>query len=331
VMMRGVTAADGGETTIRPQLILEVEDESDIKRAQDAVHSITIDSRQGELTNIINLALSFAERVTGMSIQTQGQQGENSETAQGRLILQNNAGALMRRITRNFDDALRPHTMRYYDWLLQHGDKEDEKGDFEISVKGASVFYERDLQNQVLMQMLPFAANPIYELAPAKIAAEIVKSQKIDPARVQYTEEEKAKIAEAQAKQPPARDPRVEVAEINAKNRAEIAEKELQGQLQKVKMDTDRDTVYTESQAQRDANQAAYLERRLDIEREIKTLDMATKRGISLEQAKVELAKTTMELNVQRELAGKDGKTPQVASTDMEPVGQAADGEAFQA
>lgn len=325
VIKSGVEAADNGDLSIRPRLVLKVTDDT-IRTASDAVSSVSIDSRQAELMNIINMALQMAERTTGMSLQIQGLQGENQETAQGRLILQNNAGAMLRRIAKIFDDCLKPHIRRYYDWILQYGEKE-EQGDFEIKVKGSSVFFERDQQQQFVAQMLQVSLNPAFGLDPKRVAEEAIKAQKLDSSRFKFTDDEMKQIQS----QPPPPDPRIQVAQIKAQTDERIADKEIAAELRKVEVDTDRDTVHVQSQTIRDQNQHEYNLERLRIQERLAVLEYANKRQITLDQAKTDLAKTTMELAVQKELALGSGKVKQVAPTDMEPVGRAENGEAFQA
>ena len=63
----------------------------------------------------------------------------------------------------------------------------------------------------------------------------------------------------------------------------------------------------------------------------IELLKYATMRQISVDEAKVALARDTIKLGLQRELAGKDGEGPQVATPPTEPEGRAAEGRAYQA
>jgi hypothetical protein len=67
--------------------------------------------------------------------------------------------------------------------------------------------------------------------------------------------------------------------------------------------DTDRDTKYNESLAQRDA--AAHEAKMAELaQRErLAMLDYANKRGITLDKVKAELAKTAMTLRSQEKLA----------------------------
>jgi len=338
VMMDGVAVADNGPMAIRPRLMLRVTDTENIKRAQDAVASITINSMQGELMNIVNFGLTLAERITGMTIQQQGMQGENPETAKGREILQNNAGSLMRRICKMYDDRIKPHVHRYYEWILQNIDDAKMKGDFEISVKASSVFYERDVQNQLLASLLPLSLQPAYEISPKKTMEELIKSQKLSPSRIQFTEEEKTQMAEKAAQQQPPVDPRIEATKIKAESDQKIAAMRNQTEQIRIKSDTDRDNVYNQTMAQREANTAGYNNAKLEIERAIKELELATEQGISLQEAKVQLAKTTMELNVTKELAQlktspNAAKTPTVkppATPPIEPPGRAEDGRSYE-
>ncbi|KAA9167141.1 hypothetical protein F3K36_25000, partial [Delftia sp. BR1] len=53
-----------------------------------------------------------------------------------------------------------------------------------------------DAQQQFLMTLLQVSANPIYELDPAKLAAELCKGQRLDPTNFQYTDEQKAQRAQ---------------------------------------------------------------------------------------------------------------------------------------
>ena len=56
----------------------------------------------------------------------------------------------------------------------------------------------------------------------------------------------------------------------------------------------------------------------------------SNKNNINIDRVKADLAKTTMELSLQRELAGKDGKGPQVREPLVEPEGRAPEGMAYQ-
>ena len=68
----------------------------------------------------------------------------------------------------------------------------------------------------------------------------------------------------------------------------------------------------------------------MGLKRELEILKMTNAAKIELDKVKAQLAETRMELAVQRELAQMTAKAQQVADTDMEPVGRAEPGKAFQ-
>lgn len=286
---------------------------------KNAIASINIESLQEQLFNIVKFALEMADKIATMPIQQQGQQGVTQETAEGRRILQNNAGVHKRRMAKGFDDQItEPHVTRYYEWLLLYGDDPSMKKDLVIDAKGSSVLFERDAQNMAIGYLAQFAKDPAYGISPSKWTIEYLKSNKVDPKRLEYTEEEK-KALEAQQQNQPA-DPRVEVAKINA-----------QAKMDAAKLDTDRDTAYNDSLARRDqqAHEAKMAE--LAQRERLAMLDYANKRGISLDKVKAELARTAMTLRSQEKLATTppDG-APQVATPRAEPPKRAPKGQAFQ-
>lgn len=109
--------------------------------------------------------------------------------------------AFFNRCLRNVD------IQRYFDWMMSYSDDETIKGDFEIEVRASSALVERDAQQQFLMTLLQVAANPVYELDPAKLAGELCRGQRLDPKNFQLDDEQKAQRAQ-QARQP--QDPTLE-------------------------------------------------------------------------------------------------------------------------
>ena len=142
-----------------------------------------------------------------MPAMLQGVRGDAPDTLGGMQLQNNNASGVLRRLAKRFDDYVsEPHVTRYYDWMMQHSDREDIKGDFQIDVRASSALVERDAQQQFLQTLLAASVNPAYGLDPAKLATELLKGQRYDPKRVQYDPEKLAQlqdtsnpVAEAQA------------------------------------------------------------------------------------------------------------------------------------
>lgn len=329
VMRRGAVEPADGTWGIVPRKIWFVKDDADTRSVNDVFASIQLPSMQADLMNITQFALKIAEDVTGMPMLLQGQQGQAPDTVGGMNIIQNNASSVLRRIARTFDDCItEPHVRRYYQWLLEYGEDDDEKGDFQIDARGSTALVERDIANQAIMNLGQFVMNPAFGLSPAKWIEELLKSQRIDPKRLQLDEEEKQAMAQQQ--QPPA--PQIAAAQIRAE--AELKKEEMRSQvaLQKVQMDTDRDTVHVQEQKERTALMTELKMQELALRRELALLEYANRHQLTIEQLKTDLARDAAKINLQRELAQADNvaEAAQVLPAPVEPPGRAPDGMAYQ-
>lgn len=323
--------ADGGPFELRPRLILTIPEDSDVGAARDAIHSITIENRQAELMNIITYAMDMAEKVTNMPLLMQGQQEPNAETLGGMQMRNNNASVVLRRTAKIFDDDITiPKINRYYEWLLLYGEDPEEKGDFVIRAKGSTALYERDAQNQAILQMGALIKDPAFKINPEKWILEAFKAQRLDPSRFQYTEDEWEELQAKMQEQGPPADPTIERAKITAEASIERAEIAAKATLERAAMDTDRDTVYVQAEQQRSAAEHEARMAELTLKRELAMLQYANDRQISLEDIKAKLASDAMKLRTQKELASMNAHGPQVATPPTEPQGRADNGQAYQ-
>jgi hypothetical protein len=256
VAMQNIVSPADGQWTIAPRKIWTVNEGATVDDARKAFISVDIPMRQAEIQNIIMLALRMAEESTGLPMILQGQMGQKApDTVGGMTMLQNNASAVLRRLSRTFDDQVtKPHVRRYYDWLMQYGEDPNEKGDYQIIAKGSSALVERDLQNQELVQMAMLVENPAFGIDPKKYAEEWLKSRRFDPRRFKYSEEEEAAMQEQAAQMPP--DPRVMVAQMKQEfdamklqfeanqrdkdRQLEMAMKQVDAQLEAMKLNADQ-------------------------------------------------------------------------------------------
>ncbi|MFZ7337253.1 portal protein [Comamonas jiangduensis] len=196
VISNGITPVDG-VYTLRPGKLWRAEAGSDVPDVTKAFASFSVTSVQNELMNIINFALKMAEDTTGMPAMLQGIRGDAPQTLGGMQMQNNNATSVLRRLAKRFDDYMtRPHIQRYFDWMMSYSDDDNIKGDFEIEVRASSALVERDAQQQFLMSLLQASANPMYDLDPAKLAAELCRGQRLDPKNFQLTDEQKAQRAQ---------------------------------------------------------------------------------------------------------------------------------------
>jgi hypothetical protein len=185
---------------------------SSLADVRNAFITFNIETRQEQLAAIIEFALRMAEESTGLPMILQGQMGENGPETLGQTrILHNNASSVLRRLAKNWDDQLGVrHFDRYYHWLMEYGENENEKGDYTIFATASTTLVEREIQNQEIALMLDYSLNPAYGIDPKKAANEYLRSRHFDPKKLEIDEES------ASANQPP--DPRVQAAAIKSED-----------------------------------------------------------------------------------------------------------------
>jgi hypothetical protein len=306
-----------------------------------------------QMMKIIQYGMQLAEEATSIPLVTQGQSGETTPDTFGATQLQNtNANQLLRAIAYAFDDFVtEPVVRQFYEWLLLDPDvPSEEKGDFDIDAHGSIALVERAIQDQTIGQLGQAVANPAYGGDPKKWFKQMLRSKRLDPDDFTYTEEEQAKIDA----QPPPGAPQVEAAKINA---------DTQLKLGVMKQTADQQTVQSEeriaqaaqalegghvqneqqriqAEQHRTLTEATVKLHELQMKHDLALLEYANRRGISVDSAKVELARTAMQLKTERDLnaqnqAGEQQKhrrEMQMRQQQRPPVqapGRAAPGHAF--
>lgn len=287
----------------------------DVPDVSKAMTFFDYPSKQLELMNIINFWSKKAEDATGLPMLLQGQLGSAPDTVGGMQMLSNNASSVLRRIAKNYDSRITVrHIGRYYEWLLIHGPDNSEKGDFTVKARGSSALVERDTQAQLLMQLVGLAKDPAYKLSPAKIAAKILKAQRLDMTDIEMDEAEIQQVQ--QAMQAP-QDPRVAVAQM----RAEIDQAKIQAENERLAMEL-------QYRQQADDLDRALAQWEKQTEAQIDTARLNAENGMNVESLKADLAQTAMKLRTQMRLAAQGGR--QVLTPPSEPPQRAPNGQAFQ-
>jgi hypothetical protein len=330
-----------GVWSITPDKIWLATDDAPIDVRQ-AFLAIEIPNVTDQLIKIINLGQQFAEETTSIPLITQGQSGATTpDTFGGTQLQDNNANQLLRSIGYAFDDYItEPVVRQYYEWLLLDPEvPNEEKGEYQIDAHGSIALVERAIQDQSIAQMGAMAANPIYGIDPKKWAKLFLKSKRLDPEQVQYTEEEQNRIDAA----PPPEDPSVTVAKIAQdtalklgamKQTADQRTEQNRGQMAAAGHALDVGTAQTEQT--RVHGELTIKAHALDIERQNALLAYANREKISLNAAKTLLARTTMELQTEERLNAANNqntmrkhRTPQPAKPPIQAPGRAANGHAF--
>jgi hypothetical protein len=213
-------------------------------------------------------------------------------------MLSNNASTVMRRIARTFDDTVtEPHIHRYYEWLLLYGEDEAEKGDYKIIARGSSALVERDIQNQTIAQMGAMVLNPTFGIDPKRWVGEYFKSQRLDPRNFQYTEEEMDQMAEAAA-QAPQQDPN----QVRAEAMIQTATIRAKAEMDKAALVQNSDVQELNLRAQEAAIDRQHERELAQMSYQMKLMEYAEKRNLSLEQLKAQLAEVAMKEKNKREI-----------------------------
>ena len=300
-----------------------------IEDVSKAFQVFTIPNCTPQLLSIIEFAFRLAEESTSIPLITQGQSGDTTPDTFGATQIQNNnANQLLRDVGFGVaEDLTEPLVQDFYEWaLLDPNVPDSAKGDMQADVSGSIALVEKAIQDQTIMGLGSLVGNAAFGIDPRRWMVEYLRSKRLTPSLFKYSEAEQEQID----KQPPPENPTIAAAKIRAEATVAAAQSRDALAAEKVKADIDRDTAHVIAQTERTKVEREAQIAELQIRREIALLGYANQQQISLDKVKADLAKATMEMSLQRELAGKDGKGPQVADPVVEPEGRAPDGESYQ-
>jgi hypothetical protein len=342
-----IQAADG-PNEIRPWKMWIAADDAEPGQTniKSALVPIIIPMIQAELQKIIELGLKMAEDITGLPLIMQGQTSQSTPNTLGGMQLQNNnASTVLRRVIRLYDDNVTtPHIRRYYDHILQYSEDDELKGEFNVHALGSQAMIERDMANQMLVNMTEQVMNPIFKKDPQKWFNELLKANKFDPSKIEYDDEKWQEIVEGLAQQQA--DPKLEIAamtiahdkemaqfDVEAKARMLEAEKTLEAQnnerdreLEVFKVKTS-DEQKDKDRLQEDKDRQVTIGiAQMEMELEAFLGEMKEK-GLNareFDKIKQKITDTTMKLQTQVSLSGTEAVKPAV-----EPKGRASDGKSF--
>ena len=306
-MMDNAGVSSGPQIVVKPNTIQPADKQwqlsarkiwyatDDVDDVSKAFATFEFDSHQGELANIIKMAMELADQETGVPTIMQGEQGAAPDTVGGMQMLMNSANVVLRRLVKQYDDMItRPHIRRYYDFNMLYSEDEEIKGDFNIDARGSSALLVRDVQNQAFLNLLAAATNPVFGvyIDAQKLFEKALQAQHIDPAEVFKSEDELEKIKEQAAQgQQEAPDPRIQAAQIRAE--ADMAKVQAQNEGDAAELQL-RQAIFQQEAEMRMAE--------LQMSREIEMLKMSNNQNISLETIKAKLADTAIKERSRKEL-----------------------------
>ena len=185
-------------------------------RADYAMQTFDIDSKQPELTSIFEMAHRLADEETSVPQLNMGQTGADTQqpamlkTLGGTALWMSANNIMMRRAVKNFDDDLIvPFLTRFYDWNMQFNENDEIKGDFNVDARGTSVLLVREMQSRNIMEFVSAAlAMPggPEELKTRGVLKQMAKGMQISTDDVMRSDDEHDTAVE-EAKTNPPQDP----------------------------------------------------------------------------------------------------------------------------
>lgn len=230
ILNRGAVIPGDGNYVLTPDKIWYLNSESGIDDVRKAFAAVEFPNQQAMLMNIIEFAFKLAEEACNIPLITQGISSTQTPDTFGATNIQNeNANILLRSIGYIHDDYINnPLITAFYEWLLLDEDiPNDEKQQFKVHAHGSSALVERAIQLQTIQQIGEMVLNPAFGINPRKWFAEFMRSKRLDPRKVQYTEEEQEKIQSNIAPPIP-----IAVAQLRAKSQTDAIQAKGQTDLQ---------------------------------------------------------------------------------------------------
>ena len=172
--------------------------------ARQGIQFVEINSRLAELQQIFTASKALIEEVGTMPAFMQGQDAPaKMQSATEASISWTAANLWVRRCIRNWDDDITtPLISSYYDWNMQWSEKQDIKGDSRVRALGISALAELEGQAGRLTQLAQAAQSMGLPMSTQyAMLRELSRSLKLDPDRWLPSEQEIAKMKEAEGQQ----------------------------------------------------------------------------------------------------------------------------------
>ena len=333
--------ADGNQT-ITPLKLWHKTADATSNDVRAMFMAVDIPNQYQPLMAIIQYGMQMAEQVSGIPLISQGQQMQVEQTFGQAELQNNNANVLLRSLGLRIDNFItEPLVNGFYEMLLLDPSVPDEeKGDFKINANGTMVMVEKAIQEQTMLQAGQLTQNPAYGIDPKKWFSEYWKTKRLDPRKIQYTEEELAKMQP----QPPVQ---IQVAQLKAQSDHQLLTAKLNAEIQQAQQDmaheqqmlqngqatphmatasarietariaaASRESVeqaraqselaYVQTERAIAADNAAARHQERQDQLQLEMIKYANQQKISLEQMRADLSKTQIQETTKRQLAAAE-------------------------
>jgi len=166
IINRSLVEPADGKWELSPRKIWWMTSKDPKFRADYAMQTFNIDSRQAELTAIFEMAHRLADEETSVPQTQMGSQSPDTQqpamlkTLGGTQLWMSSNNIMMRKAVKNYDDDITvPFITRFYDWNMQFNEKPEIKGDYSIDARGTSVLLVREMQARNIMEFITAAMS----------------------------------------------------------------------------------------------------------------------------------------------------------------------------
>lgn len=255
IINRSLVEPADGKWELTPRKIWWMTSKDPKFRADYAMQTFNIDSRQQELTAIFEMAHRLADEETSVPQTQMGSQSPDTQqpamlkTLGGTQLWMSSNNIMMRKAVKNYDDDITvPFITRFYDWNMQFNEKSEIKGDMSIDARGTSVLLVREMQAQNIMEFITAAMSMPggpEELETRGVLKNLAKGMQVSVDDVMRSDDE-SEAAIERAKQNPPMDP--EVQKIAAMK--EIEQMKIDAKLQETQMQSQEKMTVLEGERQ---------------------------------------------------------------------------------
>jgi hypothetical protein len=251
-----------------------------VRDIKEAMSTFEFNSHLNELSAVYQTARVLFDEVSGIPMLGQGEQGQSTQTLGGMSMLMNAANTVRRRQVKAWDDNITtPLISDFYHYNMEHSEKTEIKGDYQVDARGTSALLVKETQAQALTNFLAVIGNnpvfqPVLQLKAPEILRQWAKTQSLpttllptDDELIAYQKQqseqqgqqqdpsiqiEQLRIQQQQAKQ----QFEMQLAQFNAQNEAQQAQATNQIKLQQIGADmqanASRERIETMKLAQND-------------------------------------------------------------------------------
>ena len=127
----------------------------------EAMQFVNVPTQQDSITNIIELAMQFADVESSIPQIVQGDMPQgNNTTFGGMAVVMSASHIIQQRISERWDDNMTvPIVKRYYHYEMQYNEDDSIKGDYEVNAGGATERIDKQVRAQDLERIIGMAGS----------------------------------------------------------------------------------------------------------------------------------------------------------------------------